>query len=96
MAQPDPLSLTLRDFITLSRLYFISPFFLDHLIQHHQTEDTQAHTMPAARKITIKLGLINYPSPPDQASRTGPFQDSIYTPSIMIFPFLFLIGLIGH
>ena len=65
MAQPDPLSLTLRDFITLSRLCFIPPLFLDHLIQHHQTEDAQAHTMPVARKITIKPGLIIYLSPPD-------------------------------
>ena len=91
MAQPDPLSLTLRDFITLSQLcfFFLSPLFLDHLIQHHQTEDAQAHTMPVTRKITIKLGLITYPSPPDQASRTGPFQDSTLSPSIMsTFPFL--------
>ena len=65
MAQPDPLSLTLRDFITLSQLCFLSPLFLDHLIQHHQTEDAQAHIMPDARKITIKPGLIIYPSPPD-------------------------------
>ena len=65
MAQPDPLSSTLRDFITLSQLCLSLPLFLDHLIQHHQTEDAQAHIMPAARKITIKPGLIIYPSPPD-------------------------------
>ena len=61
MAQPDPLSSTLRDFITLSQLCFISPFSLDHLIQHHQTEDAQAHIMPVARKITNQAGSNHLP-----------------------------------
>ena len=70
MAQPDLLSLTLRDFITLSQLCFLSHLFLDHLIQQHQTEDAQAHTMPDACKIMIKLGF-NLP----ESARLGLCQE---------------------
>ena len=93
MAQPDPLSSMLRDFITLSQLCFTSPPFLDHLIQHHQTEDAQAHIMPDACKIMIKPGH-NLPESTQPGLKNQAFS-RLHPHSLIHDNSSFLIGLIG-
>ena len=72
---------------------FPSPPFLDHLIQHHQTEDAQAHSMPVARKITIKPGH-NLPESAQPGLKNQAFS-RLHTLSLTHDNFSFLIGLIG-